>query len=40
MVLDPLAMEILQGKVSEGSTVIADVADGALAFKTKMSDAA
>jgi ATP-dependent Clp protease ATP-binding subunit ClpB len=40
MVLDPLAMEILQGRVVEGSTVEADVADGALAFKTEVSEAA
>jgi ATP-dependent Clp protease ATP-binding subunit ClpB len=40
MILDPLAMEILQGKVTEGSTVVADAVDGGLTFKTKVSEAA
>ncbi|MCC6694523.1 MAG: ATP-dependent chaperone ClpB [Candidatus Hydrogenedentes bacterium] len=40
MVLDPLAMEILQGRVTEGSTVTADVHDGALQFRSKSSEAA
>ncbi|GMV93473.1 MAG: chaperone protein ClpB [Candidatus Hydrogenedentota bacterium] len=40
MVLDPLAMEILQGKVTEGSKVVADAEDGAMSFKTKVSEAA
>ena len=34
-ILDPLSMEILDGKIHEGQTIKADVAGGELVFKTK-----
>jgi len=34
-ILDPLSMEILDGKIQEGETIKADVAAGELVFKTK-----
>ncbi|MCC6489909.1 MAG: ATP-dependent chaperone ClpB [Candidatus Hydrogenedentes bacterium] len=40
MILDPLAMEILQGRITEGSAVTADVHEGALQFRSKSSEAA
>jgi ATP-dependent Clp protease ATP-binding subunit ClpB len=34
-ILDPLSMQILDGKITEGQTIKADVAGGELTFKTK-----
>ena len=34
-ILDPLSMEILDGKIHEGQTIIADASGGELTFKTK-----
>jgi ATP-dependent Clp protease ATP-binding subunit ClpB len=34
-ILDPLSMEILDGKIHEGQTIKADVSGGELSFKTK-----
>jgi ATP-dependent Clp protease ATP-binding subunit ClpB len=40
MVLDPLAMEILEGRVKEGDTVLADAEDGRLTLRSTRPDAA
>jgi ATP-dependent Clp protease ATP-binding subunit ClpB len=34
-ILDPLSMEILDGKIHEGQTIVADASGGELTFKTK-----
>ena len=34
-ILDPLSMEILDGRIHEGQTIKADVSEGALVFTTK-----
>ena len=34
-ILDPLSMEILDGKIHEGQTIKADVSGGELTFKSK-----
>ena len=34
-ILDPLSIDILEGKVREGQTVIIDAKDGALEFREK-----
>ncbi len=39
-VLDPLAMELLKGRVKEGSTVTVDVENGEFSFHSHMSQAA
>ena len=34
-ILDPLSMEILDGKIHEGQTIVADASGGQLSFRTK-----
>ena len=34
-ILDPLSIDILEGKVREGQTIIVDAKDGALEFREK-----
>jgi len=40
MVLDPLAMQIIEGKLSENSDVHVDVMNGKLAFETRLANVA
>jgi ATP-dependent Clp protease ATP-binding subunit ClpB len=40
MVLDPMAVEILEGKIPDGSTVTVDAGDGAMTFKATEAVAA
>jgi ATP-dependent Clp protease ATP-binding subunit ClpB len=40
MVLDPMAVQILEGKIPDGSTVTVDAGDGAMTFKAKEAAAA
>ncbi len=40
MVLDPMAVEILEGKIPDGSRVIVDAGDGAMTFRAEESAAA
>jgi hypothetical protein len=40
MVLDPLAMEILEGKISEGSVVLIDRDGNQLKFEESVANAA